>query len=121
MKEREAACDDRAVASASDPDRYASCLVTLAQRNPRARTALAYSERDWLRGRMLAQRIVRLLNGKAITVKINYLVPAAAVALFAVLGLVFQSAGLASPGSTAANNGKLAANCSSDVTIVNPA
>ena len=69
---------------------------------------------------MLAQRIVRLLNGKAVTVKINYLVPAAAVALFALLGFAFQSAGLASPSTTAANNGKLAANCSSDVEVIKP-
>ena len=119
LKEREAACDDRAVESASDPDRYASCLVTLAQRNPRARTPLL-SPSAIGSGRMLAQRIVRLLNGKAVAVKINYLVPAAAVALFALLGLAFQTAGLASPSTTAANDGKLAANCSSDVEVIKP-
>ncbi len=120
MKEREAACDDLAVAAASDPDRYASCLLSLAQRNPRKRAALLTPSAIGS-GRMLSQRIVRLLNGKGIAVKINYLVPAAAVALFAVLGLVFQTAGLASPDGTAASNTKLPANCSSDVTIVNPA
>ncbi len=119
VKEREAACDDLAVQAASDPDRYASCLLSLAECNPRARTPLLTPSAIGS-GRMLAQRIVRLLDGKGIAVKINYLVPVAAVALFAVLGLVFQTAGLASPGATAASNTNLPANCSSDVTIVNP-
>ncbi|HTA39815.1 MAG TPA: M56 family metallopeptidase [Candidatus Acidoferrales bacterium] len=119
VKEREAACDDLAVQAASDPDRYASCLLNLAQRSPNTRTPLLTPSAIGS-GRMLAQRIVRLLNGKGIAVKVNYFVPAAAVALFAVLGLAFQTAGIASQASGAANNEKLAANCSADVTIVNP-
>jgi TonB family protein len=60
---------------------------------------------------MLVGRIARLLDGKAIQVKTNYVIVTAAVALFAFLGLAFQS-----PRGLAAD-----ANCSSAATIVNAA
>jgi bla regulator protein BlaR1 len=120
VNEREAACDDWAVENVSDPDRYATCLVSLAQRNPHARTTLL-SPSAIGSGRMLARRIVRLLNGKAVTVKINYFVPAAAVALFALLALAFQSTTLASPSGSVATNGSSSASCSSNVEILKPA
>ena len=90
VKEREAACDDWAVETVSDPDRYATCLARIAQRAPRLHTPLLTPSAIGS-GRMLVARIARLLNGKASQVKPNYLVLAAAVALFALLGFAFQT------------------------------
>jgi D-alanyl-D-alanine endopeptidase (penicillin-binding protein 7) len=109
VKEREAACDDWAVRAGSNPDRFAACLATLALRGPRIQTTLLTPSAIWPE-RMLVGRIARLLDGKAIQVKPNYLVVATAVALFALLGFVFQNPrGLA-----------VAANCSSPATVVHP-
>jgi bla regulator protein blaR1 len=110
VKEREAACDDWAVRAGNDPDRYASCLARLGLRSPRLQTSFLTPSAIWPE-RMLVGRIARLLNGKAIQVKTNYFVVAAAVALFAMLGFAFQS-----PSGLAANS-----SCSSDASIVHAA
>ena len=117
VKEREAACDDWAVLSMSDPNRYASCLANLARRKPRHPSPLLTPSAIGS-GRMLVGRIARLLNGKAGQVKTNYLVVAVAVTVFAVLGFALQtSSGLASTGSAvAANDTK----CSADVVVLQP-
>ena len=122
VKEREAACDDWAVRSASDYDRYASCLVSLAQRNPRAVTPLL-SPSAIGSGRMLVGRIARLLNGKATQLKTNYVVLAGAIGLFALLAFAFQApSSLASTGNAvAANNSNLLdPKCWGDATVLNP-
>ena len=110
VKEREAACDDWAVCAGSDPARYASCLATLGLRTPGLQTSLLTPSAIWPE-RMLVGRIARLLNGKAIQVKTNYPVVAAAVALFALLGIAFQN-----PRGVAAATG-----CSSDVRVLHAA
>jgi len=110
VREREAACDDWAIRAGSDPRRFATCLATLALRSPRTQTTLLTPSAVWPE-RMLVGRIARLLDGKAIQVKTNYVIVTAAVALFAFLGLAFQS-----PRGLAAD-----ANCSSAATIVNAA
>jgi hypothetical protein len=107
-KEREAACDDWAVHSAGDPDRYASVLATLALRNPRARTPLLTPSAVGS-GRILVGRIARLLNGKAADMRTNQLVVLTAVALFALLGFAFQTP-----------RGLAATNCFSEAEVVNP-
>ncbi|MGC2405195.1 MAG: M56 family metallopeptidase [Candidatus Cybelea sp.] len=89
-KEREAACDDWAVHAASDPDRYASFLATLALRNHAARTPLLTPSAVGS-GRILVGRIARLLNGKAADMRTNQLVVVTAVALFVMLGFAFQT------------------------------
>jgi TonB family protein len=121
VKEREAACDDWAVAAASDPDRYAACLANVALRNqgmpaPLLTPSAIGSER------MLVRRIARLLNGKATEVKTNYIVLASAIALFALLGFALQAPGvLASTGTTVTSNtpGTLPAACWSEVSVIN--
>jgi TonB family protein len=119
VKEREAACDDWAVAAAPDPERYASCLANIALRNQHAHMPLLTPSAIGS-GRMLIRRIARLLNGKATEVKTNYAVLAAAIALFALLGLLLQAPGaLASTGGVVAATGaKLSAGCTSGVSIV---
>ncbi len=117
VKEREAACDDWAVLSTSDPNRYASCLANLARRRPHHPSPLLTPSAIGS-GRMLVGRIARLLNGKAGQVKTNYLVVATAVIGFAVLGFALQtSSSLASTGSmVAANDTK----CSAGVMVLKP-
>ena len=118
VKEREAACDDWAVLSSGDPDRYASCLASLARRKPHHPSPLLTPSAIGS-GHMLVGRIARLLNGKAGQVKTNYLVITAAVTVFAFLGFAFQaSSSLASTGSTvaAASN----ATCSAHVMVLKP-
>lgn len=120
VKEREAACDDWAVRSASDYDRYASCLVSLAQRNPRGVTPLLTPSAIGS-GRMLVGRIARLLNGKATQLKTNYVVLAGAIGLFALLGFAFQTPrGLASTGNSVAVNNSLDPKCNADAEVLNP-
>ncbi len=117
VKEREAACDDWAVLSSGDPDRYVSCLASLARRKPRNPSPLLTPSAIGS-GHMLVGRIARLLNGKAGQVKTNYFVITAAVTAFALLGFAFQTSNsLASTGSTVAES---ATTCSSDATVVNP-
>jgi TonB family protein len=99
IAEREAACDDWAVQASGEPDRYASCLARLAQ-NPRAsRTPLLTPSAIGSR-RMLVERIARLLNGKAIQLKINYIALGASVLAFGVLAVALQTVtGLAADAS----------------------
>jgi bla regulator protein blaR1 len=106
-KEREAACDDWAVHSAGDPDRYASFLATLALRNPAPRTPLLTPSAVGS-GRILVGRIARLLNGKAADMRTNQPVVVTAVALFVGLGFAFQTP-----------KGLAATNCFSDPVVVN--
>lgn len=110
VKERESACDDRAISAANDPQRYASCLASLALRSPRVPSPLLTPSAIGS-GRMLVDRIARLLNGKVAQVKTNYVVVTAAVALFALFAFVLQV-----PRGSASTGG---ANCTSDVQIVN--
>jgi bla regulator protein BlaR1 len=107
-KEREAACDDWAVHSVGDPDRYASFLATLALRNPAARTPLLTPSAVGS-GRILVGRIARLLNGKAADMRTNQPVVVTAVALFVVLGFAFQTP-----------KGLAATNCFSEPEVINP-
>lgn len=109
VKEREAACDDWAVLSSAGSERYAACLASLALRNPRGSTPLLTPSAIGS-GRILINRIARLLDGKASQLKTNYGVVAVAVTLFAVVGFVSQNA-----------TGLAAAKCSSDVSVVSPA
>ncbi len=99
IAEREAACDDWAVLASGEPDRYASCLARLAQ-NPRtSRTPLLTPSAIGSR-RMLVERIARLLNGKAIQLKINYISLGASVLAFGVLAVALQTVtGLAADAS----------------------
>jgi TonB family protein len=109
VKEREAACDDRAVNAANDPERYASCLASLALRTARAASPLL-TPSAMGSGRMLVDRIARLLNGKVAELKTNYIVVAAACALFALVAL-----GIQTPRSLASTAG---ANCSAGVKMI---
>lgn len=121
VKEREAACDDWAVRSASNSERYASCLANLAQRKSGAATPLLTPSAIGS-GPILLERIARLLDGKASQLKTNYFVATSAAMLFAILGFVLQTpSGLASPGNAvAANNAKFPPNCWSDANVSNP-
>lgn len=121
VKEREAACDDWAVAAASDPDRYAACLANVALRNQRIRAPLLTPSAIGSE-RMLVRRIARLLNGKATEVNTNHRVLGSAIALFALLGFAFQAPGvLASTANNVASNtsGKFRAACWSGVSVIN--
>jgi TonB family protein len=109
VKEREAACDDWAVLTAPDLERYASCLASLALGNRRASTPLLTPSAIGS-GRILVDRIARLLNGKASQLKTNYGVVAIAVTLFAVVGFASQNA-----------TSLAATKCSSYVSVVSPA
>jgi bla regulator protein blaR1 len=96
-KEREAACDDWAVHSGGDPNRYASFLATLALRDAGSRTPLLTPSAVGS-GRILVRRIARLLNGKAAEMRTNQLVVVTSVTLFVLLAFAFQTPkGLASP------------------------
>jgi bla regulator protein blaR1 len=108
-KEREAACDDLAVNAGSNPNSFASCLAALALRVPHNKTTLLTPSAIWPK-RILVVRIERLLNGKAIQVKINYAVVATAVTLFGLLGFALQN-----PKALGAST-----SCSSSVEIIHP-
>jgi bla regulator protein blaR1 len=103
VKEREAACDDWAVAATGRPDRYASCLARLAQGAAPARVPLLTPSAIGSR-RVLVGRITRLLDGKAAQLKVNYLLPTASVAAYLALAVLLQTtnglASVASPGKT---------------------
>jgi TonB family protein len=116
LKEREAACDDWVVATA-DADRYASCLAQLASGPQPARAPLLTPSAIGSR-RMLVGRIARLLNGKAMQLKTNYLVLGASALAFALLAVVLQTTtGQAAP-TTVANGQNIPA-CAHEVEIVN--
>jgi bla regulator protein BlaR1 len=107
VKEREAACDDWAVVATGAPDRYAAYLAELALAARGTHTPLltpsALGSKQLLLG-----RIARLLKGKAIVVKANYVATAASVAALAILTLALQSKGFA-------------ANCYHGVTVISAA
>lgn len=118
VKEREAACDDWAVVATGAADRYAACLAELAfaaagSRTPLLTPSVLGSER------MLLGRISRLLAGKAVTVKVNYLAAAASVAAFVLLGLALQSKGAASVQTMLVAQSSQPARCNRDVTVLN--
>jgi TonB family protein len=114
--EREASCDDWAVATA-DADRYASCLAQLASvAQPRSTPLLTPSAMG--SRRMLVARIARLLNGKAMQLKTNYFVLGASAIAFALLAVLLQTTtGQAAPTTVAATN---SSNCNRSATVVNP-
>ncbi|MBV8372268.1 MAG: energy transducer TonB [Candidatus Eremiobacteraeota bacterium] len=121
VREREAACDDWAVHALHNPNGYASCLARLAGAAGASTPLLTPSAIG--SKRMLVGRIARLLNGKAPQLKTNYLILIACIALFSVLGVLFQTSnGLASVSNIVADNAaKLPPNCYHDVTVRNAA
>ena len=117
LKEREASCDDWAVAT-TDADRYATCLAQLASATQPASTPLLTPSAMGSR-RMLVARIARLLNGKAMQLKTNYLVLGASTIAFALLAFGLQTTtGQAAPTTIAATNSNIPA-CAHEVRIVN--
>ena len=120
VKEREAACDDWAVVATGAPDRYAAYLAELAFAARGVRTPLltpsALGSKQLLLG-----RIARLLTGKAIVVKANYLAAAASVAAFLLLTLALQSKGIASVQTMLAAQPNLPANCYHGVAVLSAA
>jgi beta-lactamase regulating signal transducer with metallopeptidase domain len=107
VNEREAACDDWAVVATGAADRYAAYLAELALAARGTRTPLLTPSALGSK-RLLLGRITRLLTGKAIVVKANYLAAAASVAAVVLLTLVLQSKGFAS-------------NCYRGVTVISAA
>ena len=121
VREREAACDDRVVVATGESNRYASCLTRLAQRHAPARTPLLTPSAIGSR-RMLVARVARLLNGKAVHVKINRPVVAASVVLFGALAFALQTAAsFAQSDTTPAASTQVAANCDHDVRVLTAA
>jgi TonB family protein len=119
VKERESACDDWAVAATGSPAGYAAYLagVALAERNAGISllTPSAIGSKPLLLG-----RIARLLNGRAIVVKSNYLAAAVSVAAVAFLALALQGRGVASVPPSLVAETNLPATCDRDVSVVNP-
>jgi beta-lactamase regulating signal transducer with metallopeptidase domain len=107
VKEREAACDDWAVVATGAADRYAAYLAELALAARGTRTPLLTPSALGSK-RLLLGRIARLLTGKAIVVKANYVAAAVSVVALAILTLALQSKGIAS-------------NCYHGVTVVSAA
>jgi D-alanyl-D-alanine endopeptidase (penicillin-binding protein 7) len=118
VKEREAACDDWAVVATGAPDRYAAYLAELALAARGTRTPLltpsALGSKQLLLG-----RIARLLTGKAIVVKANYVAAAVSVAALAILTLSLQSKGIASVQTMLAAQPNFPANCYHGVKVIN--
>lgn len=123
VREREAACDDRAIAGGAVAERYASCLARLA-RDPRLpRTPLLTPSAIGGR-RTLVARIARLLNGKAMQLKVNYFAVTGAIVAFAFLAVALQAPNaiaIASPPAQATINGHFPPNCYHDASVLNPA
>lgn len=117
--EREAACDDWAVATTGHSDRYALCLAQLARDVRRSHTPILTPSAIGPKN-LIVGRIARLLNGKVAQLKINYFVLGTSVAIFAALAFALQT-----PKSVAATN--LAAttaatqSCNREATVTNPA
>jgi TonB family protein len=119
VKEREASCDDWAVATA-DADRYAACLAQLASSTRNTRSPLLTPSAMGSR-RMLLGRIARLLNGKVMQLKTNYFVLSASTLAFAFLAVLLQTT-IGRADSTP--NPKIpaqVAKCNSDVEVTNAA
>jgi beta-lactamase regulating signal transducer with metallopeptidase domain len=120
VKEREAACDDLAVVATGAADRYAAYLAELALAGRGTRTPLLTPSAFGSK-RLLLGRIARLLTGKVIVVKPNYLAAAAALAAVALLTLALQSKGIASVQTMLAAQPNFPAGCYHGVTVTNAA
>ncbi|HEY3676039.1 MAG TPA: M56 family metallopeptidase [Candidatus Tumulicola sp.] len=116
VKQREAACDDRAVVATGAADAYAASLASAAlsidTRN-RLLTPSAMGSK-----RLLLARIARLLAGKETVVKANYVPAAACAAAFAVLTFTLGTKGLAQSNEIA--DASLPANCNQSATVLVP-
>lgn len=118
LTEREAACDDWVVNATGEADRYATCLAQLASGTHATHTPLLTPSALGSR-RMLVGRIARLLNGKAMQLKTNYLVLCASTLAFGALAIVLQTTtGQAAPTTIAATN---TSNCNREATVLKPA
>lgn len=117
VEEREAACDDWAVVATGAADRYAAYLAELALAARGTRTPLLTPSALGSK-RLLFGRIARLLTGKGIVVKANYVAAAASVAAVALLTLALQSKGIASVQMMLAAQPHLSAKCYHDVTVI---
>ncbi|HLY02560.1 MAG TPA: M56 family metallopeptidase [Candidatus Cybelea sp.] len=118
VNEREAACDDWAVAATGAADRYAAYLAELALAARGTPTPLLTPSALGSK-RLLLGRIARLLTGKVIVVKANYVAAAASLAAVALLTLALQSKGVASVQTMLAADPNLPAKCYHDVTVIN--
>jgi beta-lactamase regulating signal transducer with metallopeptidase domain len=118
VKEREAACDDWAVVATGAADRYATYLAELALAAQGTRTPLLTPSALGSK-RLLLGRIARLLTGKVIVVKANYVAAAVSVAALAILTLALQSRGIASVQTMLAADPNLPANCYHGVAVIN--
>jgi len=113
LKEREAACDDRAVAGGADPNGYASILARLAQTRQSSRIPLLTPSALGPQN-ILVGRIARLLDGKEAQLKVNYYAVGASVVSFAVLAFALLVPNVR---VAAASNSSLPANCYHGVTV----
>jgi TonB family protein len=118
IKEREAACDDRAVQGTNRAHRYAASLAQLAQHARRSRAPLLTPSALGSK-HVLVGRIARLLNGKAAEVKVNYFIVGSSVAAFAALAVLLQT----SNGLASVTNAAVATSCTTpdaDATVTDP-
>jgi TonB family protein len=91
VREREAACDDRAIGRLGEAAEYASCLAELAQRVVRKGSPLLTPSAFESRNALLA-RIDRLLSERSPKEwKLNYLAVGGIIMLFAAMTLAFQT------------------------------
>lgn len=119
VNEREAACDDWAVVATGAADRYATYLAELALATRGTRTPLLTPSALGSK-RLLLGRIARLLKGKVIVVKTNYIASAVSVTALAILTLALQSKGIASVQTMLASDPNLA-KCYHEITVINAA
>lgn len=128
IHEREAACDDLAIAATGESHEYAACLASLAQTIAR-RSSPLLSPSVFGSRRALIERIERLVSGAAHrTVEMNYGALAITAALFAGATLLLQlfSPAIASPVGSASGSPAVfaAASCANPQTpaiVTNPA
>jgi beta-lactamase regulating signal transducer with metallopeptidase domain len=116
VKQREAACDDRAVLATGSADTYAASLASVALSargtSPLLTPGAAGSKR------LLFARITRLLAGKETVVKPNYVPAAICAAVLGVTTLGLSAKGLAQTQTTATSPSN--ATCNHDVTVLVP-
>jgi beta-lactamase regulating signal transducer with metallopeptidase domain len=120
IAEREAACDDRAVYATGEADRYASCLARLAQRPHTSHAPLLTPSAIGSR-RMLVDRIARLLDGKGIELKTNYVALGASTIAFAILAVLLQTSNGLAHTTISVAAASLPPNCWRDIKVVNAA
>jgi beta-lactamase regulating signal transducer with metallopeptidase domain len=114
-KQREAACDDRAVLATGSADTFAASLASVAlsvRDTSRLLTPGAGGSK-----RLLLARIARLLTGKEPVVKTNYIPAAICAAVLGVTTLALSTKGIAQSQTT---NGDTSAHCNHDVTVLMP-